>query len=136
MSTLAASNLKNSGATGNNLVLGTSGRTTCLSANSTPVVLTDGATITPDFNAGNNFSVTLGGNRTLANPSNLTSGQSGSIVITQDGTGGRTLAYGSYWKFPAGTVPSLTTTANAVDVLVYYVESATRIAANLIKDVK
>ena len=98
--------------------------------------MTDGATITPNFAAANNFSVTLGGNRTLANPSNLTAGQSGSIVITQDGTGSRTLAYGTYWKFPSGTAPTLTTTASAVDVLVYYVESATRITARLIGDVK
>ena len=98
--------------------------------------LTDGATITPDFNNANNFSVTLGGNRTLANPSNLTAGQSGVIVITQDGTGSRTLAYGSNWKFPSGTAPTLTTTANAVDVLVYYVESSSRITARLVADVK
>lgn len=98
--------------------------------------LTDGATITPDFAASNNFSVTLGGNRTLANPSNQTAGQSGVIVITQDGTGSRTLAYGSYWKFSNGTAPTLTTTASAVDVLVYYVESSTRISAKLITDVK
>ena len=102
----------------------------------TVVSLTDGATITPNFAAGNNFSVTLGGNRTLANPTNLTAGQHGTIVITQDGTGSRTLAYGSNWKFPAGTAPTLTTTANAVDVLAYYVESATRITARLIGDVK
>lgn len=100
------------------------------------VALTDGATITADFAAGNNFSVTLGGNRTLANPSNLTAGQSGTIVITQDGTGSRTLAYGSNWKFPGGTAPTLTTTASAVDVIAYYVESATRITARLISDVK
>lgn len=98
--------------------------------------LTDSATITPDFSAANNFSVTLGGNRTLANPSNLTAGQSGTIVITQDGTGSRTLAYGSQWKFPGGTAPTLTTTASAVDVIAYYVESATRITARLISDVK
>lgn len=102
----------------------------------TPSALTDGTTITADFNAGNYFSVTLGGNRTLANPSNQTAGQSGLIVITQDGTGSRTLAYGSYWKFPGGTAPTLTTTANAVDVLVYYVESSTRITAKLLSDVK
>ena len=98
--------------------------------------LTDAATITPNFATANNFSVTLGGNRTLANPTNQTAGQSGVIVITQDGTGGRTLGYGSNWKFPGGTVPSLTTTANAVDVLVYYVESATRITCRLLSDVK
>ena len=98
--------------------------------------LTDGATITPDFAAANNYSLTIGGNRTLANPSNLTAGQSGAIVITQDGTGSRTLAYGSYWKFSGGTAPTLTTTAAAVDVLAYYVESSTRITAKLISDVK
>lgn len=98
--------------------------------------LTDGTTITPDFAAANNFSVTLGGNRTLANPTNLTAGQSGVIVITQDGTGSRTLAYGSYWKFPSGTAPTLTTTASYVDVLCYYVESSTRITARLMADVR
>ena len=98
--------------------------------------LTDGATITPDFAVANNFSVTLGGNRTLANPSNLTAGQSGVIVVTQDGTGSRTLAFGSQWKFSNGTAPTLTTTASAVDVLAYYVESSTRITARLISDVK
>jgi len=98
--------------------------------------LTDGATITPDFSLGNNYSVTLGGNRTLANPTNLTAGQSGVIVVSQDGTGSRTLAFGGYWKFPGGTAPTLTTTASAVDVLAYYVESASRITARLVPDVK
>jgi len=94
--------------------------------------LTDGATITPDFADSNNFSVTLGGNRTLANPSNLTAGQSGCIWITQDGTGSRTLAYGSYWDFTGGTAPTLTTTASARDCLVYSVQSTTQITATLI----
>jgi hypothetical protein len=98
--------------------------------------LTDGATITPDFSLANNYSVTLGGNRTLANPTNLTAGQSGVIVVSQDATGSRTLAFGSYWKFPGGTAPTLTTTASAVDVLAYYVESSTRITARLVSDVK
>lgn len=98
--------------------------------------LTDAATITPDFAAANNFSLTIGGNRTLANPTNQTAGQSGAIVITQDATGSRTLAYGSNWKFAGGSAPTLTTTANAVDVLLYYVESASRITATLINDVK
>jgi len=98
--------------------------------------LTDGATITPNFALANNFSVTLGGNRTLANPTNLTAGQSGAIVITQDGTGGRTLAFGSNWKFPGGTAPTLTTTAAAVDVIAYYVESSSRITARLVGDTK
>lgn len=102
------------------------------SAVGTPVALTDGATITADFYLGNNFTVTLGGNRTLANPSNLVAGQSGCIWITQDGTGSRTLSYGSYWDFTGGTAPTLTTTAAAVDCLVYSVQSTTKITATLI----
>ena len=89
--------------------------------------LTDGATITPDFATANNFTVTLGGNRTIANPTNLTAGQSGSIFIVQDGTGSRTAAWGSYWDFAAGTAPTLTTTAAAVDRVDYIVRSATSI---------
>jgi hypothetical protein len=102
----------------------------------TVTALTDGATITPDFAVANNFSVTLGGNRTLANPTNVTAGQSGVIVITQDGTGSRTLAYGSNWKFAGGTDPTLTTAANAVDVLTYYAASSTIIIASALGDVK
>jgi hypothetical protein len=94
--------------------------------------LTSAATITPDFNDSNNFSVTLDTSATLANPTNLTAGQSGCIWITQDGTGSRTLAYGSYWDFTGGTAPTLTTTADAVDCLVYAVQSSTRITAQLI----
>ena len=93
----------------------------------TITTLTDGATITPDFAVSNNFSVTLGGNRTLANPTNLVAGQSGSIFIVQDGTGSRTLAYGSSYKFIGGTAPTLTTTASAVDRIDYIVRSSTNI---------
>jgi len=91
--------------------------------------LTDGATITPDFANTNNFTVTLEGNRTLANPSNLVAGQSGSIFIVQDGTGSRTLSWGSYWDFVDGTAPTLTTTAAAVDRVDYVVRSSTSIHA-------
>jgi hypothetical protein len=82
----------------------------------------------------NNFSVTLGGNRTLANPTNVVAGQSGVIKVTQDGTGSRTLAYGSSFDFAAGVAPVLTTTANAVDLLVYYADTSTNITVRLIGD--
>jgi len=95
----------------------------------TITTLTDGATITPDFAASNNYTVTLGGNRTLANPSNLTAGQSGSIFILQDGTGSRTLAFGSYWDFAGASAPTLTTDASAVDRIDYIVRSTTSIHA-------
>lgn len=95
----------------------------------TITALTDGATITPDLAASNNFSVTLAGNRTLANPTNIVAGQSGSVFITQDGTGSRTLAFGSYWDFAGGTAPTLSTDAASVDRIDYVVRSATSIHA-------
>jgi hypothetical protein len=97
-----------------------------------PVALTDGATITPDFDAGRIFSVTLGGNRTLANPTNLEAGQSGVVIVTQDGTGTRTLSFGTYWDF-AGGAPAISTPANTVDVIAYYVRSTTSILCVLTK---
>lgn len=93
----------------------------------TITALTDGATITPDFSASNNFSVTLGGNRTLANPTNIVAGQSGVIFVSQDGTGSRTLSYGSYWDFAGGNAPTLSTAASSVDLLAYVVRTTTSI---------
>jgi hypothetical protein len=95
----------------------------------TITALTDGATITPDFAASNFYSVVLGGNRTIANPTNITAGQGGAIFIVQDGTGSRTAAWGSFWDFAGGTAPILTSTANAVDRVDYVVRSATSIHA-------
>ena len=91
--------------------------------------LTSATTITIDMADSNNFSVTLAHNATFANPSNLTAGQSGSIFITQDGTGSRTGSWGSQWDFVGGTAPTLTTTASAVDRIDYVVRSASSIHA-------
>jgi len=91
--------------------------------------LTDGATITPNFDTNQNFSVTLAGNRTLANPSNIDAGQTGSIFVVQDGTGSRTLSFGSYWKFAGGTAPTLSTAAGSVDRIDYIVYTTTAIHA-------
>lgn len=99
---------------------------------SAPVALTSGTTITPDGDNGFNFTLTLAHNATLANPSNFDTGRSGLIVITQDGTGSRTMAYGSNWKFPGGA-PVLSTAAGTVDVLAYYVVSGSQIVATLTK---
>ena len=98
--------------------------------------LSDGSTITPDFDTAQNFSVTLGGNRTLANPNNIDAGQTGSIFVTQDGTGSRTLAFGNKFAFAGGTAPTLTTTASAVDRIDYIVMSSSIIQAVVSLDVK
>ena len=89
--------------------------------------LTDGANISVDLGANQNFTVTLAGNRTLDNPTNIVVGQTGSIFIVQDGTGSRTLSFGSYYDFAGGTAPTLTTTASAVDRIDYVVRTSTSI---------
>lgn len=91
------------------------------------VALTDAATVAVDMSAGLNFSVTLDGSRTLGNPTNTKVGQSGAIFATQDGTGGRALAFGSNWEFAGGTAVVLSTAANAKDALFYFVQSSTSI---------
>jgi len=96
--------------------------------------LTDAASITNNFALGNNFLVTLGGNRTLAAPSNAVAGQSGTIHIIQDGTGSRTLGYNTVWQFVSATVPTLSTGGGDVDILCYIARSATTIDAALLKD--
>ena len=98
--------------------------------------LTDAASITTDFNTANMFMVTLAGNRTLAAPSNATTGQTGSIYVVQDGTGDRTLSYNAAWRFAAGSVPVATTAASAVDLLIYSARSATTIDAVMLLDFK
>lgn len=99
-----------------------------------PVVLTDAATIAVDMNTFMNATVTLGGNRTLGAPSNASPGQTGVIIVKQDATGNRTLAYNSAWKWPAGTAPTLSTAPNAVDIITFTVESASVIHATIVKD--
>lgn len=100
---------------------------------STVVTLTDAASVTSDFDTAQNFSLTLAGNRTLSAPSNVDPGQVGSIFIIQDGTGSRTLAYNTIWKFAGGTAPTLSTDAAAIDRLDYIVQTSTAIEALLTK---
>ena len=84
------------------------------------VTLADGATVTLDASRGDRFKVTLGGNRTLA-LSNIGDGQKVEVVVVQDGTGSRTLAYsGVTIKWQGGAAPTLTTAAGKADHLVIW----------------
>lgn len=79
--------------------------------------LTDGANIAWNLDDGQSAKVTLGGNRTLDNPTNMIDGGTYILRVIQDATGSRTLGFGTAYKWPGGTPPTLTTTANAVDIL-------------------
>jgi len=98
--------------------------------------LSDGATITIDMATALHHSVTLGGNRTFAAPSNQVVGQSGSLFITQDGTGSRTAAWNAAFKWAGGTAPTLSTAAGAVDRIDYLIKASNVIHAVATLDVK
>lgn len=82
------------------------------------VTLTDAATVATDASLGNTFKVTLGGNRTLGNPTNAKDGQRLTWEVIQDGTGSRTLAMDTKFAFGTDiTGITLTTTLNKRDFI-------------------
>lgn len=81
------------------------------------VALTDEASIAFDWDAGLCRTVTLGGNRTLANPTNGQPGTWRTVLITQDGVGGRTLSFGNQYRFTQGVAPTFSAAPGAVDAL-------------------
>lgn len=86
--------------------------------------LTDASTITWDMASGFRAKVTLGGNRTLGQPTGLIKGMTGSLQVQQDGTGSRTLAYASCWDFMSDGAPTLSTGANKRDKIYFEVVDA------------
>ena len=80
--------------------------------------------VTLDFATSQNFILTFTGNVTLANPSTEAVGQSGVIVIIQDGTGSRTLSLGTDYETPAGADLTISTAASAVDIIPYFVKAS------------
>lgn len=92
-----------------------------------------GGTLTMDFGAGNYHSATFGaGNLTIANPSNIKSGECGFLALTQDSGGSRTVtSWGGDWKFSGATAPTLTTAANAVDLITWCATTTSVLAAQL-----
>ena len=105
----------------------TNGQTVTGGVRANIVTLSDGANIAYDMDDGNNATVTLGGNRTFDNPSNVTVGQSGSIFLVQDGSGSRTCSFASSFDFAGGSAPTLSTGANQVDRIDYIVRTTTSI---------
>ena len=88
--------------------------------NYSETTLTDGSSITWDASTQDVAKVTLAGNRTLGAASNGTTGQFISLLIIQDGTGSRTLTWNAAYEFASDTAPTLTTTANKLDILSFY----------------
>ena len=80
--------------------------------------------ITLDFQAYQNFVLTFTGNVTLDNPTTEAVGQSGIIVCIQDGTGSRTLSMGTDYETAGGSGITLSTAADAVDIIPYFVKAS------------
>lgn len=77
--------------------------------------LTDGANIAFDVGKGKIAKVTLGGNRTFDNMTNLKAGDHGFFDVIQDATGSRTITWGASYVHVLGAAPTLSTTAGARD---------------------
>ncbi len=102
-----------------------------------------GATANIDLRQGTVFTATLTANCTftLQNPNaNANRGSSFTLILTNDGTANRTVAWaGGAFRFPGGAATlSRTTTANAVDIWVFFTpDNGTTYYGNIsMKDVK
>lgn len=105
---------------------------TLTNANATAQTLTDGTTVNWDTNSGNFATLTLGGNRTLAAPTNLKNGGSYVLILKQDATGTRTVTWNAVFKWAGGTAPTLTTTASATDILTF-ISDGTNLYGSILK---
>jgi hypothetical protein len=100
----------------NSAGISTSGVFNIASANVLSQVLVDGTTVSWNIALGQIATITLANNRTMAAPTNLKVG-SYVLYVKQDAVGTRLMTWNSVFKWANGTAPTLTTNANATDVL-------------------
>jgi hypothetical protein len=127
MSDLNVQNLNSK--TGNSAISIADNGTVSLSTAASGSTQTANATgsTTLDFSTYQNFVLTLTGNVTLANPTTESVGQSGFIVMVQDGTGGRTVSLGTDYETAGAGGLTLSTTASTTDIVPYVVAASGRI---------
>lgn len=89
-------------------------------AHAPEATLTDAASISWNLNGAQTAKVTLAGNRTLSNPTNMKAGATYILRVIQDGTGTRTLSFDTAYLFPGGTAPTMSTGSGDVDILTFY----------------
>jgi hypothetical protein len=76
------------------------------------------STITLDLANGSVQIITLGGNITYTFPTPV-AGKSLTLIQKQDGTGSRTVTWPASVKWPAGTAPTITSTASKADKFIF-----------------
>ena len=84
-------------------------------------------TVSLNLANGNFFSWTTNVAITVANPTNANVGHCGSIIVTSNGN--YTVSFAENWRFPAGTAPTLSTTAGQQDRIDYIVVAANAVHA-------
>jgi predicted secreted protein len=82
-------------------------------------ITNSGASYSWDLNTNQVARLTLNGNKTLNNPTNQNAGAVYILIVTQSASGSNTLAFDTAYKFPGGVTPTISTTANKVDVLTF-----------------
>ncbi len=97
--------------------------------------LTDAATVTWDATTAFAFKVTLGGSRTVSNPTGQVAGSLYTLNVIQDGTGSRLITWGSAFKYAGGTAPVLSTGAGMSDVILFYSDGTYLTVLSITKDV-
>jgi hypothetical protein len=101
----------------------------------TPQTLTDGATIDWDLSAGGFAVITLGGDRTINNPTNPVDGSRATLRIIQDATGTRLLSWDTDYHFPGGIPPTLSASANAIDIILFCCDGSSLLCVGAVFDV-
>jgi hypothetical protein len=93
------------------------------------------ANVEIDASTGNIFELVLSGNVSALDAVNLQEGGTYLFVIKQDSSGSHTVAFSSKFHFEGGTAPTITATANAVDVVsAVYVDSV--LLCSIMQDIK
>ena len=78
------------------------------------------STINWDMNSGSYATVTLTGDATIANPTNLIAGSFYVLKLTQDATGNRKVKWGTAFKWAEGVEPILQTAASGIDLFGFF----------------
>jgi len=112
---------------GNTLEVG--GKMLAKSYNMTvPGSISAASTTTVDLTTGNMFKISLGANITTLT---LSSANPGTYIFEfiQDGTGNRTVTFPAAWKWSGGTAPTITATANKIDIVTIIYDGSTYFAS-------
>jgi len=95
--------------------------------------LTDATNVSWNLQTQQVATLTLGGTRTLDNPTNQKNGGVYTLILKQNGTGNHNISFGTAYNFPSGVAPTPSQAANSVDVLTF-VSDGTNMYGAIVRD--